>query len=149
MSELLAMEAPRKRLAGVMSGLDVRYDLGDGHPLVGRRMPDLELTTENGTVRVFTLLHDARPVLIRLGGAGAAHRGPADSGGSEGSEGDDTPRANGVRLIDAGYEGRLELPVIGEVEKPAAVLIRPDGYVAWAGDRDQRGLADALATWSA
>ena len=53
-SELLAMDEPRKRLAGMMSGLDIHYDLGEGHPLLGRRMPDLDLVTANGPRRVFT-----------------------------------------------------------------------------------------------
>ena len=60
-SELLSMDEPRKRFAAMMSGLDIQYDLGDGHPLLGRRMPDLDLVTAGGPVRVFSLLHDARP----------------------------------------------------------------------------------------
>ena len=63
-AELLSMDEPRKRLAAEMSGLDVHYDLGEGHPLLGRRMPDLDLVTANGPQRVFTLLHAARPVLL-------------------------------------------------------------------------------------
>jgi 3-(3-hydroxy-phenyl)propionate hydroxylase len=134
--ELLAMDEPRKRLVGVMSGLDVHYDLGqpdrsERHPLLGRRMPDLDLVTANGPVRVFTLLHDARPVLLNLGPGGI----------------DITPWADRVRSIDAKYAGSWELPVIGVVPGPTAVLIRPDGYVAWVGDQAQLGLADALATW--
>src|SRR5437870_5191709 len=80
MSELLSMDEPRKRIAAMMSGLDIHYDLGEGHPLLGRRMPDLDLAIHGGTVRVFTLLHDARPVLLNLGEpggleiAGWAHR---------------------------------------------------------------------------
>jgi hypothetical protein len=69
-SELLSMDEPRKRFAAMMSGLDIRYDLGDGHPLLGRRMPDLDLVTADGPLRVFTLLHDARPVLLNLGEPG-------------------------------------------------------------------------------
>ena len=65
-SELLSMDEPRRRLAAEMSGLDIRYDLGEGHPLLGRRVPDLDLVTANGPLRVFTLLHDARPVLLNL-----------------------------------------------------------------------------------
>src|SRR5207249_1670384 len=63
MAELLSMDEPRRRFAAMMSGLDIHYDLGDGHPLLGRRMPDLDLVTPGRTVRVFTLLHDAHPVL--------------------------------------------------------------------------------------
>jgi 3-(3-hydroxy-phenyl)propionate hydroxylase len=115
-----------------MSGLDIHYDLGEGHPLLGRRMPDLDLVTADGPLRVFTLLHEARPVLLNLGEPGAL---------------DITPWADQVRLTDAKYTGTWELPVLGAVSAPAAVLIRPDGYVAWAGDPARPGLPDALTTW--
>ena len=131
-SELLSMDEPRKRIAAMMSGLDIHYDLGEGHPLLGRRMPDLDLVTANGPLRVFTLLHHARPVLLNLGELGAF---------------DITPWADRVRLIDAKYDGTWELPAIGAVTAPTAVLIRPDGYVAWVGDQAKLGLADALTTW--
>jgi 2-polyprenyl-6-methoxyphenol hydroxylase-like FAD-dependent oxidoreductase len=131
-SELLTMDEPRKRFAAMMSGLDIHYDLGEGHPLLGRRMPDLDLVTADGPVRVFTLLHDARPVLLDLGEPGGI---------------DITPWADRVRLIDAKYVDAWELPAIGAVTAPAAVLIRPDGYVAWVGDRTDLGLTDALTTW--
>ena len=116
----------------MMSGLDIHYDLGEGHQLLGRRMPDLDLLTANGPLRVFTLLHDARPVLLNLGEPGSF---------------DITPWADRVKLIDAKYDGVWELPVLGAVPAPAAVLIRPDGYVAWVGDVTEPGLADALTTW--
>ena len=133
MTELLTMDEPRKRFAAMMSGLDIHYHLGEGHPLLGRRMPDLDLVTAGGQLRVFTLLHQARPVLLNL----------AEPGGL-----DITPWANrGVRLIDATYAGTWELPVLGAVPAPAAVLIRPDGYVAWVGDGTDSGLPDALTTW--
>ncbi len=132
MSELLSMDEPRHRFAAMMSGLDIHYDLGEGHPLLGRRMPDLDLVTANGPLRVFTLLHDARPVLLNLGEPGGF---------------DITPWAGRVQLIDAKYVGTWELPAIGAVTAPTAVLVRPDGYVAWVGDLTQLGLADALATW--
>jgi 2-polyprenyl-6-methoxyphenol hydroxylase-like FAD-dependent oxidoreductase len=132
MSELLKMDEPRKRYAAMMSGLDIRYDLGTGHPLLGRRMPDLDLVTPDGQLRVFTLLHDARPVLLNLGEPGGF---------------DITPWADRVQPIDATYVGTWELPAIGAVPAPTAVLIRPDGYVAWVGDLTQLGLADALTTW--
>jgi len=131
-SELLSMDEPRRRLAAEMSGLDIHYDLGEGHPLLGRRMPDLDLLTANGPLRVFTLLHDARPVLLNLG---------------EPVGFDITPWADRVRLIDAEYVGKWELPVFSGVTAPTAVLIRPDGYVAWVGDDTELGLPDALSTW--
>jgi 3-(3-hydroxy-phenyl)propionate hydroxylase len=132
MAELLRLDEPRKRLAAEMSGLGVHYDLGQGHPLLGRRMPDLDLVAPEGPLQVFTLLHHARPVLLNLGEPGGFNI---------------TPWADRVQLIDAEYVGKWELPVIGAIKAPAAVLIRPDGYVAWVGDRTQRGLADALTTW--
>jgi len=132
MSELLKMDEPRKRYAAMMSGLDIRYDLGTGHPLLGRRMPDLDLVTANGPRRVFTLLHDARPVLLNLGEPGAL---------------DIAPWADGVQRVDARYAGVWELPVLGAVAAPTAVLIRPDGHVAWVGDGTDQGLGDALTTW--
>jgi hypothetical protein len=131
-SELLSMEEPRKRFGAMMSGLDIRYDLGEGHPLLGRRMPDLDVVTVDGPRRVCTLLHSARPVLLNLGDPGNI-----DIGGW----------ADRVQLIDAKYDGAWELPAIGTVTAPAAVLIRPDGYAAWVGDMNQAGLAHALSTW--
>jgi hypothetical protein len=131
-SELAIMDEPRKRLAGIISGLDIHYDLGEGHPLLGRRMPDLDLVTVGGPLRVFTLLHNAQSVLLNLG----------ESGGF-----DITPWADRVQLIDAEYVGLWELPVLGAIAAPTALLIRPDGYVAWVGDRTQLGLPEALTTW--
>ena len=132
MSELLSMDEPRKLIAAMMSGLDIHYDLGAGHPPLGRRMPDLDLITANGPLRVFTLLHEARPVLLNLGEPGAI---------------DITPWADRVQLTDAEYAGTWELPVLGAVTAPTAVLIRPDGHVAWVGEGTNRGLTDALTTW--
>ncbi|MGH2896334.1 MAG: FAD-dependent monooxygenase, partial [Solirubrobacteraceae bacterium] len=131
-SELASMDEPRKRLAGIVSGLDIHYDLGKGHPLLGRRMPDLDLVTADGPLRVFELLHDAQPVLVNLGEPGSL---------------DITPWAGRVQLIDASYDGEWELPVLGAVSAPTAVAIRPDGYVAWVGDRTPIGLPEALTTW--
>jgi 2-polyprenyl-6-methoxyphenol hydroxylase-like FAD-dependent oxidoreductase len=131
-SELVSMDEPRKRIAGIISGLDIHYDLGQGHPLLGRRMPDLDLVTADGPLRVFELLHDAKPVLLNLGEPGGF---------------DLTPWADRVKLIEAEYVGPWELPVLGAVTAPAAVVIRPDGYVAWVGDRTHLGLPEALTTW--
>jgi len=132
LSELLSIDEPRRRFAAMMSGLDVHYDLGEGHPLLGRRMPDLEVITANGPLRVFTLLHEARPVLLNLGEPGSF---------------DIAQWSDRVRSIDAEYDGAWELPALGAVSAPTAVLIRPDGYVAWVGDETQTGLTDALTTW--
>src|SRR2546422_6597492 len=132
MAELLGMDEPRRRFAAMMSGLDIHYDLGEGHPLLGRRMPDLDLVTANGPLRVFTLLHDARPVQLNLGEPGGL---------------DITPWADRVQLIDADYAGDWELPVLGQVAAPASVLVRPDGYIAWVGDGTDTGLRAALTTW--
>jgi 2-polyprenyl-6-methoxyphenol hydroxylase-like FAD-dependent oxidoreductase len=131
-SELAIMDEPRKRLVGMISGLDIHYDLGEGHPLLGRRMPDLDLVTAGGALRVFELLHGAKPVLLNL-------RQPGNV--------DITGWADRVQRIDASSQGEWDLPVLGVVSAPSAVLIRPDGYVAWVGDGTDVGLTDALATW--
>ena len=131
-SELIGMNEPRKRIAGELSGLDIHYDFGPGHPLLGRRMPDLDVMTANGPLRIFSLLHRARPVLLNLGDAGGF---------------DITPWAARVQLVAAKYDGLWELPVLGAVSAPTAMLIRPDGYVAWVGEPTQPALTDALATW--
>ena len=131
-AELLRADEPRRRFAAMMFGLDIHYDLGEGHPLLGRRMPDLDLVTADGPLRVFELLHDAKPVLLNLGEPGGF---------------DITPWADRVQLIDAEYAGPWELPVVGAITAPTAVLIRPDGYVAWVGEPTDPGLPDALTTW--
>jgi hypothetical protein len=131
-SEAVTMEGPRKRLAGMISGLDIHYDLGDGHPLLGRRMPDLDLVNDDGPLRLFELLHCAEPVLLNLDRPGSI---------------DITAWSDQVRLTDAAYAGEWELPVLGPVTAPQAVLVRPDGYVAWVGDGTNRRLAEALTTW--
>jgi 2-polyprenyl-6-methoxyphenol hydroxylase-like FAD-dependent oxidoreductase len=132
MADLLGMDEPRKRFGAMMSGLDIHYDLGKGHPLLGRRMPDFDLATANGPLRVFTLLHDARPVLLNLGKPGGF---------------DIAPWVNRIQLIDATYCGEWELPAIGTVSPPTAVLVRPDGHVAWVGEGTDSGLHEALTAW--
>lgn len=127
LAELLALDEPRKRYGAMMSGLDIHYDLGPGHPLLGRRMPDLEVATDEGPRRVYSFLHEARPVLLDLGGATAI-----------------SPR---IRVVPASYNGKWDLPVIGEVPAPSAVLIRPDGYVAWVADGSDHALADTITRW--
>lgn len=135
MSDLLKMEEPRQAIAGMMSGLDVHYKMpgpDEGHPLAGRRMPDLELTAAGGPLRVYSLLHEARPVLLDLGEAGAL---------------DISPWSGRIKLCEARYTGTWELPVLGAVSAPRAVLIRPDGYAAWVGEGAPSGLAEALTAW--
>src|SRR5262249_43628370 len=106
-SDLLQMDEPRKRYAAIMSGLDIHYDLGEGRPLLGRRMPDLDVVTESGPRRVFTLLHQARPVLLDLGEPGAL---------------DIAPWSGRVERVVARCTGAWELPVLGAVAAPKAVL---------------------------
>ncbi len=136
-SELLSMDQPRKWLGAAISGLDIRYDVGlpafgERHPLLGRRIPDLDLMGAMGPCRVFTLLHDARPLLLNLAEPRALEI---------------TAWVDRVQLVDATYTGDWEIPALGRVPAPEAALVRPDGYVAWIGDRSRRGLADALTTW--
>jgi 2-polyprenyl-6-methoxyphenol hydroxylase-like FAD-dependent oxidoreductase len=131
-AELLNTNEPRRRFAAMMCGLDIQYDLGDGHPLLGQRMPDLDLITADGPLRVFNLLHTARPVLLNFGKAGAFEI---------------TPWADRVQLVVARYDGRWEMPALSLVAPPTAVLVRPDGYVAWVGERSWDGLRDALTRW--
>ena len=129
---LLDFDQPRRALAAEMSGLGVRYDFGEGHPLLGRRMPDLELVTDEGPHRTYTLLHDARSLLLNLDVRDAV---------------DIAPWSDRVRRVDASYGGAWELPAIGTVTAPRAVLVRPDGHVAWVGDGTDRGLVDAMTMW--
>jgi hypothetical protein len=116
----------------MMSGLDLHYDLGEGHALLGRRMPDLDLIVDGRPERLFKLLHGARGLLLSFGkriGIAVASR------------------ADRVKVVDAEYDGAWELPLIGQVTAPETVLVRPDGHVAWVGDEGQRGLAEAMTTW--
>jgi 3-(3-hydroxy-phenyl)propionate hydroxylase len=136
-TEMLGMDGPRRQVAGMVSGLDIHYDLGEGHPLLGRRMPDVDLVTADGPTRAFTLLHEARPVLLCLDPGGPGEPGRFDI----------SPWADRIRSVDAQHAGVWELPVLGEVPAPGAVLIRPDGHVAWAGDLTDPDLPRALTTW--
>jgi 3-(3-hydroxy-phenyl)propionate hydroxylase len=154
--DLLKMEEPRKGIAGMMSGLDIRYELGQGHPLLGRRMPDLDVVTASGPRRVFSFLRTAQPVLLNVDTEPKA-RGSVDPSAALAparavnlgapSAIDIAPWSDRVQYVDATYAGNWELPVLGEVTAPAAVLIRPDGYVAWVGDGTSQGLTEALTTW--
>ena len=132
LTEFLGMDEPRRRLAGMLSALDVHYDLGPGHPLLGRRVPDLDLSTADGPQRLYALLRGARPALLDL----AAPAGPELD-----------PWVDRVPRIQARYTGKWELPVLGAVPAATSVLIRPDGHVAWVGDGTHDGLTDALVKW--
>lgn len=132
MAEVMPMDEPRKWYTALMSGLDVHYDLGEGHPLLGRRVPDLDITTGGGPTTVFTLLHDARPVLLNLSTSGDL---------------DITGWGDRIKQVDATFEGVMKLPVIGVVETPSAILIRPDGHAAWTGAGQTNGLSAALEAW--
>ncbi|MBR0928577.1 hypothetical protein JQ561_18340, partial [Bradyrhizobium diazoefficiens] len=116
----------------MMSGLDIAYDLGEGHKLLGRRMPDLDLVVEGRKRRLFTLLHGARGVLLNFGKCGGV---------------DAARWRECIDVVDATCDGMWKLPVIGQVAAPGAVLVRPDGHVAWVGDESQHGLEEALTSW--
>lgn len=131
-AELLAMDAPRQRFGAMMSGLDIAYDLGEGHALLGRRMPDLDVIVEGQKLRLFTLLHGARGVLL-------------DFGVPQGF--DIGPWSDRIRIVEAACDEAWQLPAIGDVVAPGAVLVRPDGHVAWVGDENQHGPGDALTRW--
>lgn len=128
---LMHFDAPRRSIVTALAGLDIAYADGEGHPVCGRRMPDLDLQTADGPRRVYQLLHAARPLLLQFSGP------PAEL----------APWAGRVRGITARGPAVWELPVLGEVPAPAAVLIRPDGHVAWAGEPSEAGLAAALRQW--
>jgi 2-polyprenyl-6-methoxyphenol hydroxylase-like FAD-dependent oxidoreductase len=132
LAPLLAADEPRRQIVAMISGLDIAYDLGEGHPLLGRRLPDRDLVTLDGELRAYELLHEARPVLLDLTGAGRFDLGPW---------------SDRVRLVEATSAGPWELPVLGEVAAPPAVLVRPDGHVAWVGEPADPGLEVALTTW--
>lgn len=132
MAEVLQMEAPRRMMGGRMSGLDIAYDCGEGHPLLGRRMPDLDVELDGKICRVSALMHRARPLLLNFGAPGRLVV---------------APWADRVRTLEPRYDGVWELPVIGKVDAPSAVLVRPDGHVAWVGAGGDHGLAEALTRW--
>lgn len=131
-AEMLGVDESRRRFAAMLSGLGIRYELGDGHALLGRRMPDLDLTVADQPVRVYALLREARPLLLDFGAGGSVDIGAW---------------ADRVRVVGARYEGAWELPALGAVPAPSAVLIRPDGYVAWVGEGGDVGLSEALNEW--
>ena len=127
----LGVAGAQDRLAARLVGLDVRYDLGAGHPLLGRRVPDLDVETAGRATRVHALLRTGRPLLLVLGGP------PLDVGG----------RSGRLQVVTGAVPGAWVLPVVGTVAPPTAVLVRPDGHVAWVGEGSDAGLTEALARW--
>lgn len=130
--DLMMTAAARAQIAGLIHGLDVVYDFGEGHPLLGRRMPDLDLDAPGGSTRVYALLHEAKPVLLNF---------------TNPQRIDISSWADRIRTVDVGFTGTWELPLLGKVESPAAVLVRPDGHVAWVDDGTREPLTDALTHW--
>lgn len=138
-SSLMVFDEVNGYLRGMISALDIRYPVDGGHPLAGRRVPDADLKTPDGATRVYELLHAARPVLLDL-------RGSAEvAAAAEGW-------AGRVDLVEARSEDdNWTVPAAGEIPAPTALLIRPDGHVAWAaapgGALDTSALRTALTTW--
>lgn len=132
-ADLLTLDEARKSIAGMISGLDIHYRPdGDHHPIVGRRVPDLQMETADGAARLYEHLHDAKALLLDLDTTAHIDLGPW---------------SERVKHVAATCPGPWELPIIGAVETPSALLIRPDGYVAWAGTGTDEGLPEALTTW--
>lgn len=130
---LFDIDEVRERIGHMMFALDIRYDVGCGHPLAGYRVPDMDLTVAGRPIRLFELLHAGRPVLLSLNG----YRLPDYEGESR------------VEHVEAGCtSGQWSIPGAGDIPAPTAVLIRPDGHIAWAGHEDgTAGLAAALDAW--
>jgi 3-(3-hydroxy-phenyl)propionate hydroxylase len=137
--ELMVFDDVNRRLRHMLNALDIRYPVDGDHPLEGRRVPDADLDTSDGPTYVYALLHTARPVLLDLRGSAevaAAVKGWSDR----------------VDLVEARSEDdHWTVPGIGEIPAPAALLVRPDGHVAWAaapgGTPDLSALRTALTTW--
>ncbi|KOV57735.1 FAD-dependent monooxygenase [Streptomyces sp. MMG1121] len=127
-AELIALDDVKRHLAGMVSHVDIRYDIDpEGHPLVGRRLPPRTLHAVGGPVQTPELLHPALGVLLDLS---------------------DTPE---LRAAAAGWKDRVTtvtgtLASDGAFDGVAALLVRPDGYIAFAGD-DPAGLSAALHRW--
>lgn len=132
LGEVMTTAPARTQVAGLIHGLDIVYDFGEGHPLLGRRIPDLDVDTAVGPTRVYALLHEAKPMLLNFAAAGRI---------------DISAWADRVRTVDARFTGTWELPVLGKVAAPTAVLVRPDGHVAWVEDGTEETLTDALTRW--
>jgi hypothetical protein len=129
---LLGVDAANEQVGAEISGLDVCYQEG-GHPLVGRRVPDGDIVVGTTPRRVYELLQSARPVLLTLG---------AQIDVVQENLGDHV-----VRVAADSAVRRWRLPVIGWVPVPAALLIRPDGHVAWASQDGSTAGLEQAAEW--
>ncbi|MGW7686916.1 FAD-dependent monooxygenase [Kribbella sp. NPDC054772] len=129
-SGLLEIDDVRRRLGLMITALDLRYDVKGDHVLAGRRVPDADLTVAGEATRVHQLLRGGRPVLLSLHGSAV-------------------PSSDRIDQIQAQCASdSWTVPGVGDVAVPSAVLIRPDGYVAWATDElSTEGLDEAMATW--
>ncbi|MGW1613828.1 FAD-dependent monooxygenase [Streptomyces sp. NPDC002285] len=125
--ELVGIEAVRRHLVGLVTGLDIGYDMGEGgHPLLGHRLPDQELLVGDEKSSTYELLTRGRPLLLNLRGGDA------------------------VTEAAAGWADRVDVVAASRPDPaaPAAdLLVRPDGYIAWVGTGGSAGLAEALQRW--
>ncbi|MFE3192419.1 FAD-dependent monooxygenase [Nocardia sp. NPDC059240] len=126
--ELMHLPAVTSHIANLLAGSDIRYNVGDNHPLSGHFFPDSEVETESGPTRIAELLHPARPLLLTFDAA-------AD-----------------LATIAADWTDRVTVTRATSPQPPAAaLLIRPDGYIAWATDdftpSDHTPLRAALHRW--
>jgi 2-polyprenyl-6-methoxyphenol hydroxylase-like FAD-dependent oxidoreductase len=130
LASLLCGAQANEQLAAAMSGMNVCYVHDAPNPLIGRRIPDAEVITQKGTVRMFSLLHTQRTVLLDF--ENLPERATAAS--------------ETIDYVGAQKTVRQwRLPVVGWVDVPSALLVRPDGHVAWvSSDTDSHGLTEAL-----
>jgi hypothetical protein len=130
-TDLARLPDANRYLAGLMSGLAVRYDLGDPDPFVGSRMIDLSLATVDGVTSVSTLLRTGRGLLLDLAAPLVAQE----------------PVAEGVDRVVARVVDSTVGTALGEIRPVTRVLVRPDGYVAWAGAEPGDEPREAVQRW--
>ncbi|MGH8778833.1 FAD-dependent monooxygenase [Paraburkholderia sp.] len=153
MTDLVSLPEVNDRLSAMLSGLGIRYHLPGAHPLIGYRVPDADIMTDTGLRRVHELLRSARFVLLDLAGTTSTRSNattvpfglpPVDLGANitEWAGRVDTVRGNAMTR-------EWRIPGRAAIVAPAAVLIRPDGHVAWAcdGPADVSALRLALTQW--